>query len=254
MTDHNTPHLLLLLDGPMQAWGYLSLFDRRNSLHYPTRSALVGMFCAASGIDRADTSGLRRWDRLLLEVIAYCKRPARIRPKERAGVSTGSRRLEVRRWIDFHTIGGGYDKKTHRYFVPFSAEGKPRGSVITQREYLADACFVVLVRAADPTDEGLLTELCHNLCHPRWGIWLGRKCCVPSFPICHKVHPSRQEAFACLKRLSEWRPLDLTRPLRHVIEVDRFQDGTDTLFDVPVDFRQRQFRPRRVQEIIGPID
>ncbi|MCS7238441.1 MAG: type I-E CRISPR-associated protein Cas5/CasD [Thermoguttaceae bacterium] len=250
MNENTSPHLLLVLDGPMQAWGYLSLFDRRNCLHYPTRSALLGMFCAAAGIDRADQAGLRRWDPLRLEVHAYRKLRARLRLDPTTEKRTVGRPLRYRRWWDYHTVGGGYDEKTHRFFIPFSAEGKPRGTVVTHREYLADACFVVLVAA--PSEPSLLTELCVHLCQPRWGIWFGRKCCLPAFPVCHKVHPSRQEALAHLRQLAKWRPLDLDQPLRIVREVDRFEDGTDTLLDVPVDFQLRKFAPRRVCEEIPP--
>lgn len=252
MTNSNSPHLLLVLDAPMQAWGYLSLFDRRNVLHYPTRSGLVGMFCAAAGIDRADTPGLRRWDPLRLEVHAYAKIRSRLRREDLRASATSGRPLPYRRWSDYHTIGGGYDEKRERFFIPFSADGKPRGTVVTHREFLADACYVVLVWAADPVHNHLVTELHQHLCHPKWGVWFGRKCCLPTFPICHGVHPGRDAALAYLReKVAAWRPLDLSRPIRVVTEVERFEDGTDTLLDVPVDFAKRQFRPRRVLDQPG---
>jgi CRISPR system Cascade subunit CasD len=248
---NENPCLLLLLDGPMQAWGYLSFFDRRNSLHYPTRSALLGMFCAAAGIDRSDIAGLQRWDSLRLEVRAYRKRRARIRFQQGQPHVDQDIRLSHRRWFDYHTIGGGYDMSQDRYCIPFSASGKPRGTVVTYREFLADACFVVLVSLRNPQgDHQLLDELCRCLCAPRWGVWLGRKCCIPSFPICHGVHGSVQQALNELARISQWRPLELDHPLRIVSEVDQFEEGTDTLFDVPEDFARRRFAPRRVREEI----
>lgn len=250
MPENASPHLLLVLDGPMHGWGYLSLFDRRNCHHFPTRSALVGMFCAAAGIDRADRDGLRRWDPLRLEVHAYPKLRARLRAQPDPHTRPAARPVSYRRWWDYHTVGGGYDEKTHRYFIPVNAEGKPRGTVVTHREYLADATFVVLVSA--PEAPSLVHELCQHLCQPRWGIWLGRKCCVPAFPVCHKVHPSREEALARLRWVAQWRPLDLARPLRVVVEVDRFDDGTDTLLDFPLDFERRRFAPRRVCEHLQP--
>jgi len=246
----NDPTLLLVLDAPMQAWGYLSLFDRRACLHYPTRSALVGMFCAAAGIDRTDNPGLRRWDALKLEVQTYAKQRRRVTPQDLTQPARAGKPIRFRRWWDFHTIGGGYDEKTHRYCIPFSAEGKPRGVVITRREYLADACFVVFVTVRPEANASpqLLEELCHYLCNPRWGVWFGRKACVPAFPICHGVHPSREEALKRLEELARLRPMDLTQPLRIVSEVDQFEEGTDTLLDMPVDFARRLFAPRRVKE------
>ena len=247
------PTLLLLLDGPMQAWGYLSLFDRRACLHYPTRSALIGMFCAAAGIDRTDTAALRQWDSLSLEVRTYPKQRRRVTLEGLTEPARSGRSLPSRRWWDFQTIGGGYNERTHRYFIPFSADGKPRGVVITRREYLADACFVVLVsvRSQAESSHQLLRQLCGYLCNPRWGVWFGRKACIPAFPICHRVHPSREAALERLQQLADLRPIDLARPLRIVTEVENFADGTDTLLDLPVDFARRQFAPRRVCEKVA---
>jgi CRISPR system Cascade subunit CasD len=233
------PTLLLILDGPMQAWGYLSYYDRRNILHYPTRSALVGMFCAAAGIDRNDVQGLRRWAPLRLEVHSY---PKLVNPQV----------IAYRRWSDYHTVGGGYDRENQRRHIPVSAEKKSRGSVVTHREYLSDALFVVFVTCpGHKPGRDLLEELCGHLCSPKWGIWLGRKCCIPSFPVCHKVHESKEAAMKHLQSIRQYRPMDLGRPLRVVTEVEEFDDGTDTLLDVPLDFAARRFDARRIKEDIS---
>jgi CRISPR system Cascade subunit CasD len=36
----------------MQAWGFNSQFNRRDTALFPTKSALVGLCCAAMGLDR----------------------------------------------------------------------------------------------------------------------------------------------------------------------------------------------------------
>ena len=50
--DDLAPTLALVLAGPSQSWGHQSLFTRRNTLPFPTKSGLVGLLAAAEGIDR----------------------------------------------------------------------------------------------------------------------------------------------------------------------------------------------------------
>lgn len=237
------------------------MFDRRTTLHCPTRSGLLGMFCAAMGIDRADSSGLEQLSSLRFEVLAYAKTVPRGKKAMSApGSGQKQSRVDVRRWIDFHTVGGGYDPNDpvqRRFMVPKANGAKP-DTVVTYREFLADACFVVLVTVSfDPQTPSLhppdLLERLHQaLCDPCWGIWFGRKCCVPTFPVCHGVHPNRDAALAKLAELAEYRPLLLDRPLRCVAEVDQFDAGSDTLMDVPLDFHKRLFAPRRVLDDPNP--
>ena len=42
-------YLALRLVGPMQAWGFESQYNRRNTGRFPTKSALAGLICAAFG-------------------------------------------------------------------------------------------------------------------------------------------------------------------------------------------------------------
>ena len=44
--------IALLLKSPMQAWGIDSRFKHRTTFTYPTKSAVVGIICAAMGIDK----------------------------------------------------------------------------------------------------------------------------------------------------------------------------------------------------------
>ncbi len=222
-------NLLLILDAPMQAWSYQSYFDRRNTLAYPTRSALIGMFCAACGIDRGDTAGLHQLNPLKLEVLVYPK------------LNRGGNRVSYRRWVDYHTVGHGYDEKRFSLHIPISAEDKKKRPAVTFREYLADACFVVIVSGP----EELLARVHDALCNPRWGIWFGRKCCVPALPICHGVFDSREAALERCRQIAKFRPM-ADRPLRTIREVQSFSEGTDTLLDTPVDFAARTFIPRRI--------
>lgn len=217
----STAHLALYLDAPLQSWGYQSRFDRRTSLSFPTRSGVLGMICAARGIDRTDTEGLAEMNELRISVFAFEQHP---------------------RLMDFHTVGGGWDRKTDPMNVVPKAGDKPGrnsgATVVSRREYLQSSKFGVVVEG----ERSLIEDMAEALRNPTWGIWLGRKSCVPASPVCHGVFDSAEEALNRLRHLSG------REPQRHVHEVERFEDGTDTIRDVPVDFAERKFAPRRIAE------
>lgn len=217
--------LALLLDGPMQAWGASSRYGRRTTLAYPTRSGITGMICAAMGVPRSDAETLQRVSELGLQVVVIQKKAS------------------SSRWTDYHTIGGGYDDEAQSSFRPTQAkDGRPRpDAVLTFREYLSDAAFGALL-----SGPRVLLDRCKAAMeNPQWGMWLGRKCCVPADMVCQGVHLSQVAALRHLEERTQG------RVVRRICEVQRFDDGTDTLLDVPMDFSvqdpSQRNRPRRVR-------
>lgn len=204
--------LAMYLDGPLQSWGYQSHFGRRTTLSHPTRSGILGMICAAMGIDRADVLGLRRLDPLRLTILCFS---------------------EVNQLVDFHTIGGGYDKKTQPQNISRTAEGKVGTTLPTYRFYLQDMKFGVLVGGEEP----LLSEIAAALQNPRWGIWLGRKACIATSPIYQGTFHQEEEATSQLQQLAN---SDVRRVIK---EVDDFDDGVNVILDRPLNFSKRQFTP-----------
>jgi len=217
-------YLAMYLDAPLQSWGYMSRFDPRTTLAYPTRSGLLGLVCAAMGIDKADAAGLRRLDALRVTVLAFQQGPV---------------------LVDYHTVGGGYDEKKEPLRIPHAANAFTRQgglkatgarTAVTYREYHQHARFgAVLEGSAE-----LIDEIARALADPVWGVWLGRKACIPASPVGQGVFDSRDEAITHLEQLAG------KKAWRIVTEVERFDEGTDTLMDRPLDFRKRQFAPRRV--------
>lgn len=220
--------LALFLDGPLQSWGYQSRFDRRTSLSYPTRSGVLGLICAALGVDRGNRSGLERLERTLSIVVYAFGRPSMI--------------------TDYHTVGGGYDATTESQNIVPKADGRSKGdTVVTYRDYLQDARFGVLVGGED----ALLEELSAALKHPKWGIWLGRKSCIPASVVPQGIFSTDEEALTHLENLDrQAHPCAQAggKATRKITEVERFDEGSDTLLDRPVDFAAREFRPRRVND------
>ena len=221
----NESYLAMYLAGPMQAWGHSSRYGCRTTLDHPTRSGLIGMLMAAMGSPRDDTHTIEVLNSLRFEVLVF-----------------SDEKQPIQRWRDYHTVGGGYDQSTERQFVPRKANNASPNTVLTTRDYLADARFGALVAG-----NRSLLEKCHqSLVDPRWGLWLGRKACIPTDPIAQQVHESRDDALAHLKQLVE-KPL-----FRIVSEVQDFESGTDSIMDVPIDFANRRYSLRRISDDIPP--
>lgn len=114
-------------------------------------------------------------------------------------------------------------------------------TVLPWRQYLCDSHFVAILSG----ELSLIECVGKALVDPVWGIWLGRKACIPTAPIHAGVWNTEEEA---LRSLRGDLPLE---SLTHQREVDRFEDGTDTLPDQPVCFSGpndiRRFAPRRVR-------
>ena len=106
------------------------------------------------------------------------------------------------------------------------------------RQYLLDARFGVVLAGPRET----LAPVAAALRNPRWGIWFGRKNCIPAAPVLRGgVVDSSEQAMAALGLAGLQR-----ESFARVEEAASFADGTDTLMDVPVNFGTREFKPRRV--------
>jgi CRISPR system Cascade subunit CasD len=147
----------------------------------------------------------------------------------RNGVKT---ELPVRRLQDFHTVQG---TKT--------ADGKNKDCHITHRQYLADAAFGVLLEG----NSDILEQIAAALADPVWGIWLGRKTCIPSAPVMAGLKEDKYEA---LQLLIGDTPIEF---FTRQIDVENFAEGRDSLPDNPASFatERRHFTPRRVNIIQG---
>lgn len=157
--------LILRLAGPMQSWGERSAFNaQRDSAPFPTRSGLIGMFAAAQGLAHGES--LERYD--ALEFTVRVDRPGT-------------------RLTDYHTVGGGYPKER----TAATAGGSNKGSaVITERQYLADAVFVVAVSGSGET----VRDIAEALRRPHWAPYLGRRACVPDEPLLLRAAVSDPDA------------------------------------------------------------
>ena len=234
----NNAYLALLLDGPMQSWGFASRFTRRTTALHPTKSGLVGLLAAALGINKHGSDEAAQVARL-----AALRCTTITLPKPRGAGEP----LPMLRLSDYHTIGGGYEKGTDWMKKPRAASGATLETVLSERHYLLDARFGVLLEGSG------LEEVAASLRNPTWGVWLGRKCCIPASPLLVGLAPSQEEAWKLLLARAGLPEESALEQFDHVIEGDAAerQDG-EWLNDAPVAFGAplgERHAPRRIRQV-----
>lgn len=229
-----------LIDAPLQAWGASSRFQRRETEGFPTKSAVVGLVAAALGWDKNAEEEAAVLAPLAAMAFAVYRIPR----------ASG---LHTTRLTDFHTIGGGYDKAAspmEKMSIPQKASGPPiANAVITKRSYLTDARYIATLSG----DEALVAAIRAALEDPRWGVWFGRKSCLPALPLTPQVAPTRTAAVEKLlallsERMATAEPSD-TSSLEHWEEppASAVEAGDFFLHDQPRTFAERTFAPRPVR-------
>lgn len=226
--------LILRLAGPMQAWGERSAFNSlRDSAPFPTRSGLIGMFAAVQGLERG--ASLERYD--ALEFLVRVDRPGT-------------------RLTDYHIVGGGFPKER----TAATAGGSHKdAAVVTERQYLADAVFVVAVRGPQET----VRDIAEALRRPHWAPYLGRRACVPDEPLLLRMGVNDPEL-----ELRERVPLSApdrnvprgsAEPGRVLVEFYGERQETDSselsVADVPVSFgpSDRGYRKRALYQTVRQL-
>ncbi|QHF97209.1 type I-E CRISPR-associated protein Cas5/CasD [Streptomyces sp. NHF165] len=156
MTGRPARGLLLRLAGPLQSWGTHSKYLWRDTALFPTRSGVIGMLAAALG----RTRGAPIDDLTALSMTVRVDRP---------GVVLS----------DYHTVGGGLPADETVITVGRERRGEGKSTLVSKRQYLADAAFTVALTSDDE-----LLHLCADaLREPHWTLYLGRRACPPEGPV-----------------------------------------------------------------------
>jgi CRISPR system Cascade subunit CasD len=243
----DTAYLALLLDAPLQSWGFASRFQRRTTGLHPTKSGVIGLICAAMGLPKGSDE-----ERQKLQELRALKMTSIAIPRQQTNAWTGeTTELAARRLDDFHTVGGGYDKETQRQSITRKASGGPCDNpTVSRRQYLNDARFGVILVG----DRFVLERAAAALQDPIWGVWLGRKNCIPAELIFRGIFEMRAEA---QRNLIGDAPIDQFTRLEEVANLDA---GTDSYNDQPVSFgtsdssaEGRDYSVRRVNLVVGRI-
>ena len=142
--------------------------------------------------------------------------------------------LPILRLEDYHTV-----LDTRR-----ASGTMNKDAVVTHRQYLLDARFGVIL--AD--HHALLERVVVALQDPVWGVWFGRKNCIPAGPIYRGLFDT--ELLAQRELIGDGSIEEFTT----VTEVKDFAEGTDSVSDQPVSFGdgtssgpdKRRFAIRRI--------
>ena len=204
--------LLIPLVGPLQSWGLDARFDLRQTAPEPSKSAVIGLLCCCMGRDRAEP----------IDDLASLQFGVRI---DKEGTLLR----------DFHTAVD----------VIGSSDSKLR-TVVSNRWYLSNAAFLVGLEGPRP----LLEQIHQALIHPHWMPCLGRRSCIPSWPLFaggiqeQPVLEALKQAPFLGKDLGKEEQQGPPEKLRLVIEDP---EGSQVRPDQPLaSFSQRQFGHRRV--------
>jgi len=197
----------------MMSWGDHSQFTIRDTRREPTKSAVIGLLCAAMGRPRSEP----------VNDLATLKMGVRVNQE---GVVQ----------MDYHTVMDG-----------IKSGGGKGGTVISHRYYVADADYLIGLEDPEGQNADLLQHLDVALQNPVWQLYFGRKSFTPSCPVRvgiedkplvealqYPMNVTRRSLYS-LKRIPE--------RLRCVIEVS---DSSDVRQDVPVNWQKRLFGSRCV--------
>jgi CRISPR system Cascade subunit CasD len=217
--------LALCFDAPMQSWGLRSRGVLRDTAREPTKSGVVGLLAAATGVERDDEPRIAALAAL------------------RLGVRVDREGLLER---DYHTTQN----------VPTTI-GSGHRTVVSERYYLADALFLVAIEGP----ENVLRELADAVTNPRWPLFFGRRAFVPARPLFNDgLHAGAIEQILREHRWLEHpgRTGRTTRDqqqiaLRTVIDCPTGTVGAEPRHDVPRSFADgaRRFATRTV--LVGEV-
>lgn len=210
------PLLILCLEGLMQSWGERARWDSRDTNTFPTKSGVIGLIACAMGLERGDAVIRELAQEVIIGVRA-----------DRAGVLM----------TDFQTITGDF----------ITAEGKRRvkkgeiATILSPRQYIFDAAFLVV--AAGPTNR--LEHIAAALQKPKWQIYLGRKCCVPSRPVFETI----TQTYASVDEALHLYPLN-ERADSGPVFLCELEDATGSYIrrDHPLVTPSRQYQSRRINK------
>ena len=214
--------LLLRLAAPLQAWGSDSKFETRKTDREPTKSGVIGLMAAALGLRRDDTAGLARLNRLQFAVRV-----------DREGELL----------VDYHIAS--WEKEAPK-------KGKTeKKTCVTYRHYLQDAVFLV---GLESEDETWLQELEAALRHPVYPLYLGRRSCPPTLPLCLGIR--KKNVLDSLRTEPPLTQKNGQGPLRIVADADPADPAAAPKRDLALSFspvhRQYGFRPVKEEWIRLP--
>ena len=151
---------------------------------------------------------------------------------------------------DFHTaLPPKYSAKGEVRHNPDGSVMRADDPYVTSRYYLCDACFLV---GLESDDEDLLAKLEEALRSPGFPLYLGRRSCPPTLPLCLGIRqaPLRETLRREAWQAAEWyRRRHVPARLRIIMETAKGTAAWHSLRDQPVSFNpvHRKYSYRGVE-------
>lgn len=193
--------LLFTLYAPMGSFGEIAVGERRMSWARPGRSAVLGLIAAAQGIDRTDEAAHQRLE---------------------AGLHYAVRTdAPGRPFMDYHTAQTPKARRGRTFATRREElESDALNTVLSTREWRADACFTVALwsRSGHEMD---LDHFAACLRHPRHVLYVGRK----SAPLGLPLDPAIIEAETFMEAFDARPPNEEVQRILQVASVDGMPHG-----------------------------
>lgn len=227
-------YFALWFEAPFQSWGCESKFGLRTTFSFPTKSGIAGIVLSSLGRGGEERDFLQSFSSF-----------------EECAISFSKQENEEFILTDFQTVGNGYASDKDLWMsnmIPKKRDGgaasglsENAGSKLTYRQYLQDSFFGVVQEVS----EDLCLEIEQGLVNPVWPVYLGRRCCIPTYPIYQGTFDSWECALARVFAIAHEKGL---REKERLVEGLR-EDAYDSFFimDVPVVFgKSKRYRDRLV--------
>ncbi|MEN8205528.1 MAG: type I-E CRISPR-associated protein Cas5/CasD [Pseudomonadota bacterium] len=221
-------HLILKLQGVMQAWGEHTFEGLRPSTNFPTRSALIGLLGACLGIDRKDQARQQE----LADSFQYAVRQDGMKPVWKKG-DFEWQLCNVIKMTDYHTV-----KDARADYVGL----KSLDTIQTWREYLFDATFTVAIWNTENAPFSL-DALQATINKPHYTPFLGRRSC----PLTRPLFEDRIQAINANEALQLVEPaIGVIYSEEKLPEASSGNIHRHRVRDVPLSKQPRQFSTRMV--------
>ena len=215
----------------MQSWGVDSKHSVKDTLNFPTKSAILGILLASMGKSGDQIQLLGELTPLDLQVMAYA-----------------TPNIKPTMLNDFHMVGSGYNMEDdwQALFLPRKYNGKKAngGTKLTYRRYVLDVCFGIVLEVP----QHLKDEIIQGLCEPVYDVYFGRKSCVPTDFIYKGEFDSLEAGKKHIENMAKIRE----KELQFSVLQGENENSKSTLLlnDVPINFGKiKQYRSRLVSII-----
>ena len=220
-------HLVFTLCAALGAMGELAGHERRGSLTWPGRSAVIGLVAAAMGIRRGNDDAFARLDALRMAV----------------GVIDDG--VPLRDYHTVETIPTAAARKPDSRPSAIARAGRNTNTTITLRDYRVGVAYAVAL-GPGPGWTGALEDLARGLRQPAFTLYLGRKSCPLAAPPAPRI--VRAEGPLQALSLAVRPPFGHQGALRLIASDERLSqdDVQDSRNDLPVERAKWHFAQRTV--------